>query len=305
MLSSYACAIPGIMAARSIPDPKNRLVTILVSPLMTCAARLPVYTLLIAAFIPATTYGIFNLQGLVMLGLYLLGAFSGLFLAWILRKGPMRGSTMPFYIELPPYRMPTFRAVIRGVWTPVKRFLYRAGTFILLASIVLWCLLNFPQVTAPAAVKAKGEQAVASYQLEHSLAATLGKTIEPAIAPLGFDWRVGIGLVASLAAREVIVATMAQTYAVKATDDDTKDLQKVLPQTLRPPGSKKNDPKESLAVALSLLMFFVFALQCVSTLAVIQKETGSWKWPILSFTFLLALAYGASFITFRLALWVL
>ena len=304
MLSSYACAIPGIMATRGIPDPKNRLVTILVAPLMTCSARLPVYALLIAAFIPATTIGIFNLQGLVLLGLYLLGALSGLILAWFLRRGPLRGSTLPFYIELPPYRLPSLLTVFRGVWTPVMRFVRRAGTIILLASIVLWFLLNFPTVKVPASVQSKGEQAISSYQLENSYAAMMGKTIEPLIAPLGFDWRVGIGLVASLAASEVIVATMAQTYAVKATDENTKALQQVLPRYLRPPGSQKDDPVESLAVALSLLIFFVFALQCVSTLAVMKKETGSWKWPLISFSSLLLFAYSASFLTFRLTLWL-
>lgn len=302
MLSSYACAIPGIMAARNIPDPKNRLATILVSPLMTCSARLPVYTLLIAAFVPATSYGIFGLQGLVMLGLYLLGGFAGMFLALLLRRGPLRGSTMPFYIELPPYRLPTVLAVIRTVWIPVWRFVKRAGTLILAASILLWLVLTFPQVDVPQSVTAKGEQAVASYKIERSYAATLGKAFEPMIAPLGFDWRIGIGLIASLAAREVVVATLAQTYAVQATDEDTRALRKVMLHQLKPPGSKGKNPVEGLAVALSLLMFFVFALQCVSTLAVMQKETGSWKWPAISFFGLLGAAYIASFITFRLTL---
>lgn len=304
MLSSYACAVPGIMAARNIPDQRNRLTTILVAPLMTCSARLPVYTLLIAAFVPATTYGIFQLQGLVMLGLYLLGGFSGMLLAWFLRKGPLRGSTMPFYIELPPYRIPTVLAVLRAVWVPVWRFLKRAGTLILAASIILWFVLNFPQVKVPAAVAKKGKQAVASYQIERSYAAYVGKTFEPALAPLGFDWRIGIGLVASLAAREVVVATLAQTYAVQATDENTKDLEKVLKVQLKPPGSKGKNPIESLAVALSLLIFFVFALQCTSTLAVMVKETGSWKWPAISFTGLLATAYVASFVTFQLTMWL-
>ncbi|TNE47627.1 MAG: ferrous iron transporter B [Deltaproteobacteria bacterium] len=304
MLSSYACAIPGIMAARNIPDPKNRLVTILASPLMTCSARLPVYTLLIAAFVPATTYGIFNLQGLVMLGLYLLGGFAGMFLAMLLRRGPLRGSTMPFYIELPPYRAPTLMLVARAVWVPVWRFIKRAGTLILAASILLWLVLNYPQVSVPKDVTAKGEQAVSSYKIEHSYAAKLGKTFEPVIAPLGFDWRVGIGLIASLAAREVVVATLAQTYAVQASDEDTKALRKVLVHQLKPPNSKGKNPVESLAVALSLLMFFVFALQCVSTLAVMQKETGSWKWPAISFFGLLGMAYIASFVTFQLTLWI-
>lgn len=305
MLSCYACAVPGIMAARNIPDPRNRLVTILVAPLMTCAARLPVYALLIAAFIPAVTvWGVFSLQGLVMLGLYLLGAFGGLLGALLLRRGPLRGRTMPFYIELPPYRLPTLKTMARSVWSPVWRFLRRAGTLILAASIILWFLLHFPSTPVPTSVKKKGKQAVASFKIEKSYAAKAGKIIEPLIAPLGFDWRVGIGLVASLAAREVIVATMAQTYAIKTKGDSTKALSKALPALLKPPGATRHTRTQSLAVALSLLMFFVFALQCVSTLAVMHRETGSWKWPAISFVSLLGLAYVSSFVTYRLALWI-
>lgn len=304
MLSSYACAIPGMMSARNIPDPRNRLTTILVAPLMTCSARLPVYALLIAAFIPATSYGIFNLQGLVMLGLYIMGATAGLLLAWLLRRGPLRGSTMPFYIELPPYRWPTMITIFRAVWTPVWRFIKRAGTLILAASVVLWCFLNFPQTRVPASVKTRGDQATKSYQMERSYAASVGKTIEPVLAPLGFDWRIGIGLIASLAAREVVVATLAQTYGVVVSESDTKALQKKLKTTLKPPGAQKTHPLQGLAVALSLLIFFVFALQCTSTLAVMQRETGSWKWPLLSFGGLLLMAYAAAFVTFRITLWI-
>ncbi|HAA58861.1 MAG TPA: ferrous iron transporter B [Myxococcales bacterium] len=306
MLSSYACAIPGIMAARSIPDQRSRLVTILVSPLMTCSARLPVYTLLITAFIPAQlVWGFFNLQGLVMLGLYVIGALSALLLAFVLRKGPMHGQTLPFYIELPPYRLPTLNTMAREVWTPVSSFIRRAGTLILGASIILWVLLNFPNPTPPASVTKQGAQAVQAYKLEKSVAATLGKTIEPVIAPLGFDWKIGVGLVASIAAREVIVATMAQTYAIKMEGDDIKALTKNLPKQLNPPGFKKVTQKERLAVALSLLVFFIFALQCFSTLAVMKRETGGWKWPTISFFSMTAMAYISSFVTFRLALWLL
>src|SRR5690606_19199675 len=206
-LSSYACAIPGIMAARSIPDPRNRLTTILVSPFMTCSARIPVYTLLIAAFIPAKTiFGVLNLQGLVMMGLYLLGAVTALVVATVLRKGLLRGRTIPFYVELPPYRIPTGRALLRGVWTPVYRFIRRAGTVILLASLLLWVTLTFPRMDIPSAIAAQGEEAVASYQLQNSAAGRFGRLIEPFFEPLGFDWKITVGLVASLAAREVIVA---------------------------------------------------------------------------------------------------
>jgi ferrous iron transport protein B len=168
----------------------------------------------------------------------------------------------------------------------------------------LWFLLNFPSTPVPTSVKKKGKQAVASFKIEKSYAAKAGKIIEPVIAPLGFDWRVGIGLVASLAAREVIVATMSQTYAIKSKGDSTKALSKALPALLKPPGATRHTRTQSLAVALSLLMFFVFALQCVSTLAVMHRETGSWKWPAISFASLLGLAYVSSFVTYRLTLWL-
>lgn len=305
MLSSHACAIPGIMAARSIPDPRNRLVTILVAPFMTCSARLPVYALLIAAFIPKHTIGGFlNLQGLVLFGLYLLGTLGALVSAFVLRRGPMRGATLPFYIELPPYRLPTFKVMFSTVANPVSSFVKRAGTLIFAASIILWVLLNFPKVQAPTHVVKQGPEAVASYKIERSMAAHVGKTIEPVIAPLGFDWKIGVGLVASLAAREVIVATMAQTYAVKVDEENTKALRTTLQTQLKPPHVKKPTPQMSLAVALSLLMFFVFALQCFSTLAVMHRETGTWRWPVLAFVSMSALAYIASFVTYRLVLWL-
>ncbi|HSR54299.1 MAG TPA: ferrous iron transporter B, partial [Acidobacteriota bacterium] len=199
LLSGYACAIPGIMATRSIPDRRQRLATILVTPFMTCSARLPVYAVLIAAFVPAQTVaGFLNLQGLVMMGLYLIGAASALLAATWLRRGPLKGQSMPFFVELPPYRRPTAKVLWRGVWMPVSSFLRRAGTVILVASIILWALLTFPQVEAPAQVEAQGPQAVQAYQLEHSLAAGLGKMLEPFFQPIGFDWRVSVGIVASL-----------------------------------------------------------------------------------------------------------
>ena len=305
LLSSYACAIPGIMAARSIPDFRQRLTTILVSPLMTCSARLPVYTLLIAAFVPArTVWGFLSLQGLVMLGLYLLGSVTALIAAGLIRRGPLEGDSMPFYVELPPYRWPTLKSLWRGVWNPVSRFLRRAGTVILVASMILWALLSFPRVEVPASVQQQGEAAAHSYQLERSLAAGVGRTLEPAFAPVGFDWRITVGLVASLAAREVIVATLAQIYSVEAQDDDDSALRPVLQQRLAPPGVASPTHTQQLAVALALLIFFVFALQCMSTVAVMRRETGSWKWPILAFSGMFVLAYSASFITYRLTLWL-
>lgn len=298
LLSSYACAIPGIMATRGVPDPKSRLATILVAPLMTCSARLPVYGLLIGAFVPAQTLaGFLSLQGLVLFALYLLGSLSALAAAVVFKRGLLRGKTYPFYMELPPYRLPSWRVVASYIWRGVKAFLRKAGTVILVASVALWALLSFPQVEPPPHLEPDSAQA-RSYQLEHSAAAQVGKVIEPAIAPLGFDWRIGIGIIASFSAREVIVATLGQIYAFSGDEEDLEGLGERLKEARKPDGT----PAYNLAVALSLLVFYVFALQCASTLAVIRRETGTWRWPAVAFGYMLALAWVASFLTYRLAL---
>ncbi len=291
LLSSYACAIPGIMATRTIPSPRNRLVTILVAPLMTCSARLPVYALLIGAFVPATTvWGPVGLQGLVLLGLYLLGALAALLVAAVLKRTVLRGESLPFYMELPSYRWPPLRLVVSQVWGSASAFLRRAGTIILAASIVLWALLNSPAVDPPEDLPA-AEQA--RHALENSLAGRAGHAIEPLIAPLGFDWKIGVGLLASLAAREVIVSTLAQIYA--AADEETS-LRAAVRADVDP---RTGEPVFTPATVAALLVFFVFALQCMSTLAIMRRETGSWRWPVFAFSYLLALAYGASFVTYR------
>lgn len=296
LLSSYACAVPGIMATRTIPSPRNRLATILVAPLMTCSARLPVYALLIGAFVPEKrVFGPLGLQGLVLLALYLLGAFTALAVAAILKKTLLRGEGLPFFMELPPYRVPTFRLWISQVWQSARAFLRRAGTIILLVSILLWASLHFPRIEAlPDATP----EAAAQLALEGSLAGRVGHALEPFIAPLGFDWKIGVGLVASLAAREVIVSTLAQVYA--ATDESL---------SLREAIRADRDPATGRAIftpatVASLLVFFVYALQCTSTLAVMRRETNSWRWPAFAFTYLLALAYGASFVTYRVVGWL-
>ena len=292
LLSSYACAVPGIMATRTIPSPRHRLLTILVAPLMTCSARLPVYALLIAAFVPPVAVaGPLRLQGLVLLGLYLLGALSALAVAAVFGRTLMRGESLPFYMELPPYRWPTAKLVVTQVWGSARAFLRRAGTVILTVSIVLWCLLTFPRTPAPPGATAAEAR---RHSLEHSLAGRTGRALEPWLAPLGFDWKIGVGLLASLAAREVIVATLAQIYA--ATDDET---------SLRDALRRDADPRTGRriytpATVASLLVFFVFALQCMSTIAVMKRETNSWRWPAFAFGYLLALAYAASFATHRL-----
>ena len=293
MLSSYACAVPGIMATRTIPSPRQRLVTMLVSPLMTCSARLPVYALLIGAFVPATTVlGFLGLQGLVLLGLYLFGATAALVAASVLSRTIGQGETLPFYLELPPYRVPPARLLAAQVWGAARAFLRRAGTIILGVSIVLWVLLSFPRTPAPDGMPPRE---AARLSLEHSAAGRLGHALEPAIAPLGFDWKIGVGLVASLAAREVIVSTLGQIYA--AADDESGSLRDAI-RADRNPAS--GELVYTPATVASLLVFFVFALQCTSTLATIWRETNSLRWPAFAFGYLLALAYGASFLTHRI-----
>jgi ferrous iron transport protein B len=295
LLSCYACAVPGIMAARTIQSPRERLATILVSPFMTCSARLPVYTLLIAAFVPQTKLvGFIGLQGLVLFGLYLLGALTAFASAALLGSTLLRGKPSVFYMELPPYRWPTAGLLGKQIWHSARAFLKRAGTMILATSIVLWGLLSFPHAEPnPALTPAESARA----DLEASAAAKLGHSIEPAIAPLGFDWKIGVGLIASLAAREVIVATLAQTYAV-ASKDDFGGLRDALRADVDP---RTGRPVFSLATALSLMVFFVFALQCTSTVVVMARETGSWRWPALAFSYMLALAWTASFVTYHVA----
>jgi len=293
LLSSYACAVPGIMATRTIPSPRDRLVTILVAPLMTCSARLPVYALLISAFVPQrSVWGPIGLQGLVLLGLYLAGATAALVVAALFKRTIIRGDGLPFTMELPTYRWPTGRLWLSQVLGSAWAFIRRAGTIILAASIVLWFLLNFPKVDPPPHVDSKVAKA---YALEHSTAGRIGHFIEPAIAPLGFDWKIGVGLIASLAAREVIVATLAQVYATGATGGE-EDAS--LRQALR----SDRDPKTGASVFTpatvgSLLAFFVFALQCTSTLAIMRRETNSWRWPAFAFGYLFVLAYSMSFLT--------
>lgn len=293
LLSSYACAVPGIMATRTIPSPRDRLVTILVAPLMTCSARLPVYALLISAFVPQrSVWGPIGLQGLVLLGLYLGGAIAALVVAGVLKKTLVRSDGLPFVMELPTYRWPTFRLWASQVLGSAWAFLRRAGTIILAASLVLWVLLSFPRVDAPDTLE--GAEARA-YALERSVAGRLGHAIEPLIAPLGFDWKIGVGLVASLAAREVIVSTLAQVYATGS--EEGAPLREALRADVDP---ETGEPVFTPATVAALLVFFVFALQCTSTLAIMRRETNSWRWPAFAFGYLFVLAYGASFAANRI-----
>ncbi|MCS6808595.1 MAG: ferrous iron transporter B, partial [Bacteroidota bacterium] len=286
LLGSFACAIPGILSARIIASEKDRLTTILITPLMTCSARLPVYVLLITACIPPSMlWGVVSIQGLVLMGLYGLGAISGLIVAKILKSTLFHGSKLPFLMELPPYRFPTWRSVLMTLVHRIKQFVTSAGTTILVLSLILWALGAFPRTPAPSGAS---PTEAAALQLEHSVLGTIGKTLEPVFAPLGFDWRITIGVLGSFAAREVFVSVMGQVYSVDVSESDTT-LRAVLQNAI------------ALPTALSILVFYVYALQCMSTIAVMRRETGSWKYPVLALVYTLVLAYTAAFLTFHIA----
>jgi ferrous iron transport protein B len=277
LLSAYACAVPAIMATRTIENRRDRLATILVTPFMTCSARLPVYMLLIAAFIPNTTYlhGILGLQTLTMLGLYLAGFVGAMTTAWLLKSSILKSSETPFILELPQYRMPTLYSLGLRLLDRARIFLRQAGTIILLVTLALWVLAHLPVVHT-----ATGS--IAAPELADSVIGRLGHFIEPAIAPLGFNWKIGIGLLSSVLAREVMVSTMGTLYGA---DPGT--------QAMHLQTALHHDMK--LGGALALMIFFAFAMQCTSTMAVVRRETNSWKWPALQFAYMLVLAYVAAF----------
>jgi ferrous iron transport protein B len=295
LLSSYACAVPGIMATRTIPSPRDRLATILVAPFATCSARLPVYAILISAFIPNTTvWGPFTFQGLTLMGLYVLGGVSAVIFAALFKRGMLRGASLPFYLELPPYRFPSLRSIGLQVFRRVRVFLKDAGSVILIGSIILWFLLNFPRHQSPADVA----PAIAHRaQIEQSYAASIGHAMEPVFKPLGFDWRINVGLVGSFAARELMITTLAQVYAYEDTDGDFAGFSNLLTK----PDPQTGEPPMTFASAVALLLFFVYALLCLSTVAVVRRETNSWKWPIFMLTYMGAMAWVAGFIGYNLA----
>jgi len=291
MLSSFACAIPGIMATRTIETPKDRLVTILVAPLMSCSARLPVYTLLIAACLSGSAVT----QSVTMLCMYLLGIVVALGMAWIFKKTLLKGETPMLVMELPPYKRPLLRIVLRHMWDRSKLFLRRAGTVILGINILLWFLATHPTHRPQAG---ESETAAAGEQLRHSYAGQAGHAIEPIIAPLGFDWKMGIGIVSSFAAREVFVSTMAIVYNVAEGHDEasqSRNLSQVMREQKRPDGSTIYTP----LTAITLMVFYVLALQCVSTVAIVQRETNSWKWPVFQWVYMGVLAWVFAFVTWH------
>jgi ferrous iron transport protein B len=282
LLSSFACAIPGIMAARTIANPRDRLVTIMIAPLMTCSARLPVYALLIGAFIPQREVaGIFELQGLVLFFLYLAGIAGALIVAWILKRFTSKGQIRSLMMELPNYHLPTIRNIAVGLWQRVEIFMRRVGGVIMVMTIALWVLASYPGAPPGAT----------GTPIEYSIAGYIGRGLAFILEPIGFNWQISLALVPGMAAREVAVSSLATVYALSASaSDNASALMPIIAQ------------QWSLATALSLLAWFVFAPQCLSTIATVKRETGGWKMPIIMLTYLFALAYAASFITYRVAL---
>ena len=282
LLSSFACAIPGIMATRTIEDPKDRLTTILIAPLMTCSARLPVYAVVIAAFIPVRTVGPgIGLQGLVLFALYLSGIIGALFAAFFLRRTVTKGGAQGFMMEMPKYQLPALRDLALGLWQRASAFLKRAGTIIALTTVVLWALLTFPQVPAGSAKS----------QIDHSIAGRIADGLAVVVRPIGFDRDIALALIPAMAAREVAVSALATVNAIESSDETTRD------QSLA--ASLRN--KWSLPTALAFLAWFVFAPQCISTIAVVRRETNGWKWPGFMVLYLFTLAYIAAGLTFWLA----
>lgn len=310
MISGFACAVPAIMSARNIENRKERLLTILITPLMSCSARLPVYTILIGLVIPQTyLFGFLGVQGLVMMGLYLLGLVMALIVSYV-AKWFIRIKEKSFFIlELPTYRSPRWTNIIPIMISKARIFVTDAGKVIMVISLILWALCSFgpgnsiEKVStryeqlkmAPGADRPKLERDLQTAKLEASYAGKLGKSIEPVIEPLGFDWKIGIALITSFAAREVFVGTMATLYSVGEDDKGSLLLKEKMKAAVRPDGR----PVFSLATGLSLMIFYVFAMQCMSTLAVVKRETRTWKWPIIQLVYMTALAYLMSLLVYQ------
>ncbi|MBM3769641.1 MAG: ferrous iron transporter B, partial [Acidobacteria bacterium] len=278
LLSAYACAVPAIMATRTIENTRDRIATILIAPFMTCSARLPVYLLIVAAFIPETApfAGPIGARTAALLGLYIIGFLAAIVTAQLLRSTILRRERSTFILELPPYRMPSLRSLALRLWDRALIFLKRAGTVILGVLMVLWFLANFPRTNGQPP------------DPEHSYAGHIGHAAEPAIQPLGFNWKVGVGIVASFAAREAIIGTLGTLYGIENADKDSDKLQEALRADLTPAG------------AAALLVFFAFAMQCFSTTAIVRRETGGWFWPTVQFSYMTAFAYCSALITHAL-----
>ncbi|HIB72930.1 MAG TPA: ferrous iron transport protein B [Candidatus Marinimicrobia bacterium] len=292
LMSGYACAIPGIMSTRTIDNWKERLITMLILPLMSCSARLPVYALMIGAFIPPITVGyIFGLQGLMMVVMYFIGTVTALILAKIFSLWIKSEGKSSFVMEMPPYRMPILRSVFRQVFIRAKLFLFNAGKIIMAISIILWFLASFPKTDN------RGEQTT----IHNSFAGKIGHAIEPVIQPLGFDWKVGIALITSFAAREVFVSTMATIYNVENAADEMVQLSDAMKNDMNP---STGLPVFTPLVAVSLMVFYVYAAQCMATFAIIRRETNTWKWPLFMIAYMNVLAYLVSLLVYQGGLWL-
>jgi ferrous iron transport protein B len=317
LLSSFACAIPGIMATRTIENPKDRLATIMIAPFMSCSARLPVYTLMIGAFFSGKmVFGFLSVGALLIMAMYLLGIFVAIGVAWVLKRTILKAPTPPLVLEMPPYRVPNVLTILQMMLSRASLFLKRAGTVILAISIILWALATFPRMdkpkeiqiaTAQASVGSNADQAnaqpegqeevdVHGEQLRQSYAGRAGRFLEPAIKPLGFDWKMGVALISSFAARETLVSTLSIIYNVGDGEDSGSDS---LVGAVREAKKDDGSPAWTPLVALSMMVFFVLAMQCMSTVAIVRRETNSWRWPLFMVAYMTVLAYIASFITYQ------
>jgi ferrous iron transport protein B len=299
LMSSFACAIPGIMATRTIESRRDRFATILIAPFMSCSARLPVYSLMIAAFFAGqTVFGFISLGAVLMLAMYTLGIVVAVIVAFILKRTLLKAPPPPFLMELPPYRLPNLRTVFQNMVTRAWLFVKRAGTVILAISIILWALMYFPrQDVKPGLTPSQDNSELPeSVQIQHSFAGTLGHAIEPVISPLGFDWKIGVALIASFAAREVLVSTLSIIYNV-GKDEDAQS--QTLIQAIREAKRDDGAPSWTPLTALTLMVFFVLAMQCMSTVAVVRRETNSWRWPLFMIAYMTSLAYLGALLTYQ------
>ncbi|MBK6911920.1 MAG: ferrous iron transport protein B [bacterium] len=319
LLSSFACAVPGIMATRTIAGKKDRLVTILVAPLMSCSARLPVYTLIIGTVFAANerVWGVFTVGGLILMSMYLLSVFAGISIAALFKKTILRSPPPPLYLELPTYKLPSLQSVLMNLVDRAKLFMIRAGTVILAVTIILWALMNIElaptnvagfdlerqavltnsvlDADARAAALSQIDMRQAAQHTENSIGGQMGKLIEPVIAPLGFDWRMGIGIIASFAAREVFVSSLAVVHGISADDEDATTLR----QTLQSATNEAGAPLYTPLVGIALMVFFVLACQCMSTVAIVRRETNSWSWPVFMIAYMTVLAWVGAFAVYQ------
>jgi len=315
MISSFACAVPSIMATRVIPNRRDRIATILAAPFMTCSARLPVYALLIAAFVPVKDVGFLNLQGIVLFGLYMLGIVAGLVTALVLRKTLLQGPKPTFALMLPAFRRPNWQTVLMQLYSRVRIFLKRAGTVIFAVAMVVWALAYYPRSGEVEALYAEQatmltsrlsdteleialsdlENQQAAAQLEQSVLGRAGKVIEPVFRPLGWDWKVSAAVIASFPAREVVIAVLGTVYAVGDEADEA-----TLSERLMSAKHADGSPVYTLPMVIGLMIFYAFCLQCAATIAVIRRETNGWRWPLFAWSYMTILGYLGALIAFQL-----